>query len=584
MDKDTININPTGELRRKKNELTKYQANFIQKLNFNINPEIIERIEDEDRRKALSKYLNRSNDLPDVHRTNERRVFSPLTAMPRELRKHITYNGSTLIEVDAANSQPLLLVNELLKNEYPVEPELIEILQKGGFYEMFAETKLSRDEIKEFAFKFLFSKSINSNGIIYKKLKEKFPLFIDSFIKYMADQKSMAATLQKIESNIWIDKISTNCMNSGIDHATIHDSIVFPGNENIYKVLDIVDKAFEQNMKPELHINTLKGKPIDLQTASVLLGHNFNTWLRIASETPTPKQLFGNFFVEGETVFLFADSNVGKSLLAVQIGQSIASSVPIHEDIPVETSPQLVLYFDFEMSCKQLEKRYTGFEFSENFQRFELKRDALITDSLEDAIFKQIEHEVNTTGAKVIIIDNITYIKSKAEKTDEAAKFMRLLNQLRAKLNLSILVLTHTPKRDMKNPITENDMIGSKNLTNAADSSFTIGRSSKGVDMRYIKQTKVRLGDHLYHAGNVIDCEIGVKDNFTGFQLNGFSPEFSHLKRVTETDKRDQEFYEMKQTGSTYQEIADQFGCHVQTAKNGVNRYKNDNIEDNIPF
>jgi DNA-binding transcriptional regulator YiaG len=319
---------------------------------------------------------------------------------------------------------------------------------------------------------------------------------------------------------------------------------------------------------------------------NILKSNNMNQWLKIASETPLPKKLCGDLFVEGETVFLFADANVGKSLFAYQIAESIASGKPISDALPVETEPQKVLLFDFEMSIKHLEKRYSGYTFSSNFIRYQLDRDAFITDDLEKVIYKEIESVIISTRAKVGIIDNITYIKSHAEKTDEAAKFMREINQLRAKLNLSVLVLTHTPKRDMKQPISENDMIGSKNLTNAADASFTIGRSSKGQNIRYIKQTKCRLGEHVYHAGNVLDCEIIQRDDhFTGFQLNGYSPEFSHLKRVTETDKRDSEIYELKQQGLTYKQIAEQLNIHENTVKNSVKRHREQENEfEEMPF
>lgn len=275
MDKDTININPTAELikkppdeiRRKKSDLTKYQANFISKLDFNINPEIIERIEDEDRRKALSKYLNRSNELPDVHRTNERRVFSPLTAMPRELRKNITYNGYSLIEIDAANSQPVLLITELINKDYEVEQGIIDILNNGMFYEIFKDGSRTRDQIKESVFSCFYSKQLDSEHPVFKKLKEQFPKFANSFIEYQSTVDSLAEHLQKLESDIWIDKISTNCMKLGIEHATIHDSIVFPRYDNIEKVLSVIENAFN-GTRPNLHTETLHGDLINIDNIS----------------------------------------------------------------------------------------------------------------------------------------------------------------------------------------------------------------------------------------------------------------------------------------------------------------------------
>lgn len=65
-----------------------------------------------------------------------------------------------------------------------------------------------------------------------------------------------------------------------------------------------------------------------------------------ASQLPTPRALWDSFWYEGELSCLFADSNVGKSILAVQIADCIART-------------DNVLYLDFELSEKQFQLRYT---------------------------------------------------------------------------------------------------------------------------------------------------------------------------------------------------------------------------------
>src|ERR1700712_5016348 len=55
----------------------------------------------------------------------------------------------------------------------------------------------------------------------------------------------------------------------------------------------------------------------------LLITHSASHWLKKASAKPIPKMLFGKFWYEGEICILFADSNLGKSILAVQIGNCI---------------------------------------------------------------------------------------------------------------------------------------------------------------------------------------------------------------------------------------------------------------------
>ncbi len=49
-----------------------------------------------------------------------------------------------------------------------------------------------------------------------------------------------------------------------------------------------------------------------------------------AKNKPEPKMLFSEFWHEGELSICFADTNLGKSILAVQIANSISKGIPIN--------------------------------------------------------------------------------------------------------------------------------------------------------------------------------------------------------------------------------------------------------------
>ena len=49
-----------------------------------------------------------------------------------------------------------------------------------------------------------------------------------------------------------------------------------------------------------------------------------NQWIELAKHQPVPRLLFGEFWIEGELAVMFGDTGAGKSLLAVQIAESIA--------------------------------------------------------------------------------------------------------------------------------------------------------------------------------------------------------------------------------------------------------------------
>lgn len=268
-----------------------------------------------------------------------------------------------------------------------------------------------------------------------------------------------------------------------------------------------------------------------------------NNWIEQASKRPIPRMLFSEFWYEQELCILFADTNVGKTILAVQIADSISCgrSIP---GFKLETTAQKVIYCDFELNDKQFQGRYSHnygepYVFSDNFLRVEINPDAVFPEdaSFELSLSNAIESVIIETGAKILIIDNITYLRHENERAKDALPLMKHLKMLKNKYNLSLLVLAHTPKRDLTKPLTRNDLQGSKVLMNFCDSSFAIGESSSDSSFRYIKMIKVRSTEHIYDSYNIIVCQITKPDNFLHFNFLHLDSEYKHLKTVTERDR-----------------------------------------------
>lgn len=301
-----------------------------------------------------------------------------------------------------------------------------------------------------------------------------------------------------------------------------------------------------------------------------------NRWIEHAKTRPIPKMLFGEFWFEGELCILFADTNLGKSILAVQIGNSISRCEQI-VGFKLETPKQPILYFDFELSDKQFENRYSikfeqHYSFDNNFIRVEINPDATIPEAqtFEDYLNHSLERSITETGAKVLIIDNITYLKNETEKAKDALPLMKHLKALKNKYGLSILALAHTPKRDLSKPITRNDLQGSKMLINFCDSSFSIGESHIDKNLRYLKQIKQRNTEQIYDAENVCICQIDKPFNFLQFEFLNYGAEREHLKQHTEKDKENlnEKVNELKQQGRSLREIGAELGIsHMKVSR-----------------
>ena len=289
-----------------------------------------------------------------------------------------------------------------------------------------------------------------------------------------------------------------------------------------------------------------------------------------ASLLPTPRALWDSFWYEGELSCLFADSNVGKSILAVQIADRIART----DD---------VLYLDFELSEKQFQLRYTSehgtpYIFPERLYRVSLDCNSLLEADFEEAIMGGIEQMALQTGCKIFIVDNLTYLCCAMEKGDAAGRLMIQLNNLKKRYGLSVLVLAHTPKRSLDCPITSNDLAGSKRLYNFFDSVFAIGKSAQDGGLRYVKQLKVRYGTFSHDADNVIIYEIEKVDAFLQFVFRGYSTEKEHLKKLgdNESSQRDCQILQLSQSGKSVREIASQVNCGKSTVSRIIQRSKED--------
>lgn len=314
------------------------------------------------------------------------------------------------------------------------------------------------------------------------------------------------------------------------------------------------------------------------QTVGLFLVRTANRCIEDAQGRPIPKMLFGEFWFEGELCILFADTNLGKSILAVQMGDSVSRGRAI-PSFRMEAEQQTVLYFDFELGDKQFEARYSQdfahhYAFSENFHRAEIDPDAELPENykgdFEAFLNFSLEAAIKETGAKVLILDNLTYLKNETEKARDALPLMKHLKALKSKYGLSILALAHTPKRDLSKPITRNDLQGSKMLINFCDSSFAIGESHSDKSARYLKQIKARNTEILYDSENVVLCQISKPSNFLQFEFLGFAQERDHLKVHTENDRESliEKVKEMSAQGRTQRDISAQLGISLGKVNN----------------
>ena len=138
-------------------------------------------------------------------------------------------------------------------------------------------------------------------------------------------------------------------------------------------------------------------------TVGMLAIKKVNDSLSDASKMPNPVPLFLELWYQGEVSCLFSDSNLGKSIYAVQIAEEIAKR-------------HSILYLDCELSEKQFQLRYTDdatgtlHPFPERMYRAEIDNMHLDLKDYEDRILQNIEAAALQLHCNIIVIDNLTYL------------------------------------------------------------------------------------------------------------------------------------------------------------------------------
>jgi hypothetical protein len=307
-------------------------------------------------------------------------------------------------------------------------------------------------------------------------------------------------------------------------------STVFPNEESLSPA-DITChlhfggdyKSFTKSLSTEWTANSTSAK------GNLFKYSNPNDVLT-SDEVVLSKPLLGDLWQEGELCILFGPTNVGKSILAVEIGDAIASGGSILSgNLSSGIPPVTVLYLDFEMSDRQFKKRFLGRTFANNFRRIVINESELNVKSFRQDVLPEIEHMIVESKAKVLIVDNISFIQADNTQAGDAATLVLEFKRLKDAQGISVLIVGHTPKFPKWQSIESINLAGSAQLGYFIDSLFAINKAIGNTV--YIKQLKQRVVAETYGEDNVLHCKIDDTESGLRLKYLGSSAEWQLLDR-----------------------------------------------------
>lgn len=290
-----------------------------------------------------------------------------------------------------------------------------------------------------------------------------------------------------------------------------------------------------------------------------------------ASKEPDPVHLYDELVIEGEVTMCFAASNVGKTVFAVQIAEEISKQQP-------------VIYFDYELSDKQFQLRYTDEDngdlhiFPEKFMRATRSSDSYRNGDVfsVEKIIEDIEQLSTEYDCKVFFLDNLGTLCNKADDGEEAGKLMEQLLKLKIDKGFTIFVVSHPRKMGRPHQATMDDAYGSSKICNNCDAVIFIGQSCKDTNTKYVKQLKARGGRKEYVENNVLLYNLSKTGCNMCFEYTGNGEEWEHLPSKDEFMERSEKAQKkeqaktMKAAGKTIDQIAIELGVPRTTIGNWV--------------
>lgn len=267
-----------------------------------------------------------------------------------------------------------------------------------------------------------------------------------------------------------------------------------------------------------------------------------------SSKEPPPELLFDEFWREGELAMLFGEAGAGKSLLAVQLADSLARGTPI-DGLKMPRRRRRVLYVDLVLTAGQWAMRYSRprpkgrreYDFSRQFFRECPAEGTKVTDWLSGIIKN---HKID-----VVVIDDLSFVTRSDDGTRETLEMMRELRRMTRRHRVSVLVLADSYAWAMKGDISERDLRRNRVLCAYADSVFAI-EAVNNTDRRRVFQTRSQAGEAVWTMRDPARFNLTARDDgFVGFTLEKM-PEDKRRLIV--------QIKEMRMNGRhTYREIAD---------------------------
>lgn len=282
----------------------------------------------------------------------------------------------------------------------------------------------------------------------------------------------------------------------------------------------------------------------------------------VGCENFSDGQLVGNLIYQRDIVILYGEAGIGKSVLALQLAEAIATGgksfvTPDDNDLH---KPQSVIYYDGEMDEADYQKIYGNQVI--DVHNLTLIRGFFFNDTQE--WLQDLKLRLKCITANVaVFVDNLSCITSTTGGNVIRQFFLNDLKAIQEEFHkhggeLTFVFLAHTNK--------EGELAGTQNLNNFGTAVLGLASTEKPELLSLNVDKNRKYGDM---KGKTFILQ--KKQTIEGRKFMEVLVETKCAKN--DKDKDGEAYYNMRNTGMTDKEIADQVGCTRETVNKKINAY-----------
>ena len=220
-------------------------------------------------------------------------------------------------------------------------------------------------------------------------------------------------------------------------------------------------------------------------------------------------QICDEILLENGTSSISGQSNVGKSILALQFAMCVAMGVPfLTFNVP---RPRRVLLVQFEMMDAHMSNRIEKCakamlgQYPQHYSKY--KENLRITSVENIKIFTDQYNAIegNLMAADppydVVVVDNL-YSSGAANiaKNDELTQLMSRIDQLRKEYKCAFMMVSHHKKLEEKRPLEHSMVYGGSYFVNFLDNLVQVANTGRHNQLKVFKITKIRTENEFHEV------------------------------------------------------------------------------------